>query len=43
VAQVQSEFAVKDKSHHSIKNENDIPLLSSVKEEFTLCPNNDDL
>lgn len=33
----QSEFEIKDKSHDSIKNENDIyfdiPLISSVKEE----------
>jgi len=36
----QSEFALKNEIHHSIKNENDIyfdiPLLSSVKEEVTL-------
>jgi len=36
----QSEFTIKDESHHSIKNENDIyfdiPLLSPIKEEVTL-------
>jgi len=42
----QSEFAIKDESHHTIKNENDIyfdiPLLSSVKEEGTLDHDNGD-
>ncbi|KAL4090407.1 hypothetical protein QTP88_025252 [Uroleucon formosanum] len=42
----QSEFAIKDESHHTIKNENDIyfdiPLLSSVKEEGTLDHANGD-
>lgn len=42
----QSEFAIKDESHHSIKNENDIyfdiPLLSSVKEEVTWHHDNGD-
>jgi len=42
----QSEFSIKDESHHSIKNENDIyfdiPLLTSVKEEVTLYHDNGD-
>ncbi|XP_008183778.1 zinc finger protein 569 isoform X2 [Acyrthosiphon pisum] len=42
----QSEFSIKDESHHSIKNESDIyfdtPLLSSVKEEITLHHDNGD-
>jgi len=42
----QSEFAIKNKSHHSIKNENgiylDIPPLSSVKEEVHQCLDNGD-
>jgi len=41
-----SEFAIKDESHHSIKNENyvyfDIPLLSSVKKEVNLHHDNGD-
>ncbi|CAH1736772.1 zinc finger protein 1 homolog isoform X1 [Aphis gossypii] len=42
----QSEFAIKNESHHSIKNEDgiylDIPPLSSVKEEVHQCLDNGD-
>uniref|UniRef100_A0A2H8TLU4 Zinc finger protein 544 n=1 Tax=Melanaphis sacchari TaxID=742174 RepID=A0A2H8TLU4_9HEMI len=42
----QSEFALKNESHHSVKNENDIyydvPLLNSVKEEVVWCFDNGD-
>lgn len=42
-----SEFEIKDKSHNSIKNENniyfDIPLISSVKEEVTSHDDSDHL
>ncbi|KAL5235594.1 hypothetical protein ACI65C_003004 [Semiaphis heraclei] len=42
-----SEFEIKDKSHNSIKNENniyfDVPLISSVKEEVTSHDDSDHL
>jgi len=42
----QSEFAIKNESHHSIKNENDIyldiPPLSSVKKKVHQCLDNGD-